>query len=292
MRSGTSISEFFNREKSIFSLEFFPPKNEAGGERMLKTAAILQPYNPDFVSITYGAGGGTRQTTMQYARILKNDFGFEVMPHLTCVGHTKDELLEILEDFSKEGFCNIMALRGDPPKGENHFRPVAGGLSYATELVSLIKEYFPHIGIGVGGYPEKHPESPDKQLDLLHLKEKVDAGADFITTQLFFDNQAYFQFVNDCKAAQIAIPILPGLLPVLSIGQIERFCQMCEASLPSLLGERLKKSPEEDQPRIGSNWAKEQVEELLNGGAPGFHLYALNQSAASVNILEGLVLKN
>jgi methylenetetrahydrofolate reductase (NADPH) len=292
MRSGTSISEFFNREKSIFSLEFFPPKNEAGGERMLKTAAILQPYNPDFVSITYGAGGSTRQTTMQYARILKNDFGFEVMPHLTCVGHTKDELLEILEDFSKEGFCNIMALRGDPPKGENHFRPVAGGLSYATELVSLIKEYFPHIGIGVGGYPEKHPESPDKQLDLLHLKEKVDAGADFITTQLFFDNQAYFQFVNDCKAAQIAIPILPGLLPVLSIGQIERFCQMCEASLPSLLGERLKKSPEEDQARIGSNWAKEQVEELLNGGAPGFHLYALNQSAASVNILEGLILKN
>jgi methylenetetrahydrofolate reductase (NADPH) len=292
MRSGTSISEFFNREKSIFSLEFFPPKNKAGGERMLKTASILQPYNPDFVSITYGAGGSTRQTTMQYARILKNDFGFEVMPHLTCVGHTKDELLEILEDFSKEGFCNIMALRGDPPKGENHFRPVAGGLSYATELVSLIKEYFPHIGIGVGGYPEKHPESPDKQLDLLHLKEKVDAGADFITTQLFFDNQAYFQFVSECKVAEIVIPILPGLLPVLSIGQIERFCQMCEASLPSLLGERLKKSPEEDQPLVGSNWAKEQVEELLNGGAPGFHLYALNQSAASVNILEGLALKN
>jgi methylenetetrahydrofolate reductase (NADPH) len=292
MRSGTSISEFFNREKSIFSLEFFPPKNEAGGERMLKTAAILQPYNPDFVSITYGAGGGTRQTTMQYARILQNDFGFEVMPHLTCVGHTKDELLDILEDFSKEGFCNIMALRGDPPKGENHFRPVEGGLSYATELVSLINEYFPHIGIGVGGYPEKHPESPDKQLDLLHLKEKVDAGADFITTQLFFENQAYFQFVKDCKAAQIEIPILPGLLPVLSIGQIERFCQMCEASLPSLLEERLKKSSKEDQPRVGSNWAKEQVEELLNGGAPGFHLYALNQSAASVNILEGLALKN
>ena len=292
MKKGTSISELFNRGKSIFSLEFFPPKNEAGGERMLKTAAILQPYNPDFVSITYGDGGGTRKTTMQYARILKNDFGFEVMPHLTCVGHTKDELLEILEDFSKEGFCNIMALRGDPPKGENQFRPVEGGLSYATELVTLIKEYFPHIGIGVGGYPEKHPESPDKQLDLLHLKEKVDAGADFITTQLFFENHAYFQFVSDCKVAQIEIPILPGLLPVLSIGQIERFCQMCEASLPSLLEERLKKSAEEDQPLVGSNWAKEQVEELLNGGAPGFHLYALNQSAASVNILEGLALKN
>lgn len=292
MKKGTSISEFFNREKSIFSLEFFPPKNEAGGEKMLKTASILRPYNPDFVSITYGAGGSTRQTTMDYARILKNDFGFEVMPHLTCVGHTKNQLLEIIEDFSKEGFCNIMALRGDPPKGQTSFSPVEGGLSYATELVALIKEYFPHIGIGVGGYPEKHPESPDKNEDILHLKEKIDAGADFITTQLFFENQAYFNFLKECKTAQIDVPILPGLLPVLSIGQVERFCEMCEATLPSLLQEKLKKSSDKDQPKIGSNWAKEQIEELLNGGAPGFHLYALNQSAASVDILEGLVQKN
>ena len=288
MTKVNSISGFFKSKKPIFSLEFFPPKNDAGGERILKTAGILKPYNPDFVSITYGAGGSTRETTMQYARILKNDFGFEVMPHLTCVGHTQDELLKILEDFSEEGFCNIMALRGDPPQGETQFQPVKGGLSFATELVALIRKYFPHFGIGVGGYPEKHPESPSKNQDLYHLKEKVDAGADFITTQLFFDNEVYFQFVKDCKANQIDIPVLPGLLPALSMGQVQRFCKMCEATLPDTLRDRLQESTEADQPGVGSNWAKEQVKELLDGGAPGFHLYALNQSAASVEILEGI----
>jgi len=255
---------------------------------MLKSAAALKPHNPDFVSITYGAGGGTRKTTMHYAKVLKNEFGFEVMPHLTCVGHTKTELLEILEEFAEEGFCNIMALRGDPPQGEDQFRPVVGGLSYATELVSLIRKFFPHFGIGVGGYPEKHPESPSKKIDLLHLKEKVDAGADFITTQLFFDNQVYFQFLEDCKTAKIEIPVLPGLLPVQSIGQVQRFCKMCEASLPKELQERLEKVEKEEQPGVGTDWAKKQVKELITRRAPGFHLYALNQSEASLRILEWL----
>jgi methylenetetrahydrofolate reductase (NADPH) len=288
MENGTSISEFLKKGEPLFSLEFFPPKNESGGERMLKTASVLKPYNPDFVSITYGAGGGTRRTTMKYARMLKNDFGFEVMPHLTCVGHTKSELLEILEEFSKEGFCNVMALRGDPPEGETEFRPVQGGLCYATELVALVREYFPHFGIGVGGYPEKHPESPNKKIDLLHLREKVDAGADFITTQLFFDNQVYFKFFADCKAEGIEIPIIPGLLPVLSLGQVQRFCKMCDASLPALLNEKLQNASDEKQPGVGSDWAREQVIDLLNGGAPGFHLYALNQFSASVEILNGI----
>ncbi len=288
MEKGTSISEFLNKKKPLFSLEFFPPKNESGGERMLKTATVLKPYNPDFVSITYGAGGGTRKTTMKYARILKNDFGFEVMPHLTCVGHTQNELLEILEEFSNEGFCNVMALRGDPPQGESEFRPVKGGLSYATDLVALVKEYFPHFGIGVGGYPEKHPESPNKEDDLKHLKEKVDAGADFITTQLFFNNQAYFQFLVDCKAVGIEIPIIPGLLPLLSLGQGQRFCKMCDASLPKLLHDKLQISSEKSQPIVGSDWARDQVVELLSKGAPGFHLYALNQYSASVEILSGI----
>jgi len=286
MSKGISISKFFAQDKPLFSIEFFPPKNEAGGERMLKTAAALKPHNPDFVSITYGAGGGTRKTTMHYAKILKNEFGFEVMPHLTCVGHTKTELLEILEDFAQEGFCNIMALRGDPPQGEDQFRPIEGGLSYATELVSLIRKYFPHFGIGVGGYPEKHPESPTKNIDLLHLKEKVDAGADFITTQLFFDNQVYFQFREDCKSAKIEIPILPGLLPVQSIGQVQRFCKMCEASLPGELQNKLEKVGKDRQPGVGTDWAKEQVKELICKNAPGFHLYALNQSEASLQILD------
>jgi len=288
MKEGLSIKSIFEKDKSLFSVEFFPPKDEAGGERMLKTASLIQPHNPDFVSITYGAGGGTRSTTMRYAKMLKDEHGFEVMPHLTCVGHTKDELLEILEDFANAGFCNIMALRGDPLKGESEFRPDPDGFSYASDLVSLIRENFPHFGIGVGGYPEKHPEASDLKTDLKNLKTKVDAGADFITTQLFFDNQVYLDFVRNCKETGISVPILPGLLPVLSIGQVRRFCAMCEARLPNQLEQALEAETKEHQPKIGARWALEQVKGLLDAGAPGFHLYALNQSTSTLAILEGV----
>ena len=288
MSIGRSIKERFEQGKPLFSVEFFPPKDDAGGERMLETAALIQPHQPDFVSITYGAGGGTRATTMRYARLLKEEHGFEVMPHLTCVGHTRKELLEILEEFAEAGFRNIMALRGDPPQGETTFKPVPGGLSYGSDLVSLIRENFPDFGIGVGGYPEKHPEASDADSDLDHLKIKVDAGADFITTQLFFDNSVYFDFVDRCRTSGINIPVLPGLLPVLSIGQVRRFCAMCEAGLPSALEKGLETAPEKEQPVVGANWALAQTKSLLAGGAPGYHLYALNKSASTLRILEGL----
>ena len=288
MNSASSIKSIFAEKKKLFSVEFFPPKDEAGGQRMLKPASLIQPHRPDFVSITYGAGGGTRTTTMRYAKILREEHGFEVMPHLTCVGHTRDELLEILEDFAEAGFCNVMALRGDPPKGETEFQTVPGGLSYGSELVSLIRENFPDFGIGVGGYPEKHPEAPNSQTDLINLKTKVDAGADFITTQLFFDNQVYFDFVKQCKTTGITVPILPGLLPVLSLGQVRRFCAMCEARLPARLEESLEAEPDENQPAVGTQWAGQQVQGLLDGGSPGFHLYALNKSASTLAILEGI----
>ena len=288
MSKPSSIKSIFEDKKKIFSVEFFPPKDEAGGERMLNTASLIQPHKPDFVSITYGAGGGTRSTTMRYAKILREEHGFEVMPHLTCVGHTRDELLEILEDFAEAGFGNVMALRGDPPKGESEFRTVPGGLSYGSDLVSLIRENFPDFGIGVGGYPEKHPEAPNSQTDLINLKTKVDAGADFITTQLFFDNQVYFDFVTQCEATGITVPILPGLLPVLSLGQVRRFCDMCESRLPSRLEQNLEAQPKEGQAEVGARWALEQVEGLIAGEAPGFHLYALNQSASTLAILEGI----
>ena len=288
MSKPSSIKSIFEDKNNIFSVEFFPPKDEAGGERMLNTASLIQPHKPDFVSITYGAGGGTRSTTMRYAKILREEHGFEVMPHLTCVGHTRDELLEILEDFAEAGFGNVMALRGDPPKGESEFRTVPGGLSYGSDLVSLIRENFPDFGIGVGGYPEKHPEAPNSQTDLINLKAKVDAGADFITTQLFFDNQVYFDFVTQCEATGITVPILPGLLPVLSLGQVRRFCDMCESRLPSRLEQNLEAQPKEGQAEVGARWALEQVEGLLAGEAPGFHLYALNQSASTLAILEGI----
>jgi methylenetetrahydrofolate reductase (NADPH) len=288
MITGRSLKERFAQKKPLFSVEFFPPKDDAGGDRMLKTASQIQPHQPDFVSITYGAGGGTRATTLRYAKLLHQEHGFEVMPHLTCVGHTRDELLEILEEFAEAGFRNVMALRGDPPKGESTFKAVPGGLSYGSDLVSLIRENFPDFGIGVGGYPEKHPEAKDAKSDMENLKIKVEAGADFITTQLFFDNSAYLNFVQRCHDAGISIPVLPGLLPVLSIGQVRRFCKMCEAGLPAALENALENASETEQPAVGANWALQQVKELLEGGAPGYHLYALNKSQSTLSILEGL----
>ena len=255
---------------------------------MLETAEAIRPYKPNFVSITYGAGGGTRETTMRYARILQDEYHFEVMPHLTCVGHTVDELLEILEDFAKAGFRNVMALRGDPPQGEEVFKATEGGLSFGSDLVELIRNNFPDFGIGVGGYPEKHPEAEDKAIDLTNLKTKVDAGADFITTQLFFDNQVYFDFVKSCKDFGINIPVLPGLLPVLSLGQVRRFCKMCEASLPTSLEHKLTQAEDENQPTVGAEWAASQINELLQEGAPGYHIYALNKPQSTLQILESL----
>ena len=288
MQSSSSIISSLAKENTLFSVEFFPPKDDAGGKRMLNTAAAIQPYQPDFVSITYGAGGGTRETTMRYARALKDDYGFEVMPHLTCVGHTVNELLEILEDFVKAGFRNVMALRGDPPKGEKVFKAVEGGLSYGSDLVALIRKNFPDLGIGVGGYPEKHPEAKDASTDLVNLKTKIEAGADFITTQLFFDNQAYFDFVKSCLDIGITTPVIPGLLPVLSLGQAQRFCSMCEASLPILLEKELENAEESNQPAVGSQWTAEQIRGLIDGGAPGYHIYALNKPQSTLKILESL----
>jgi len=288
MSIGRSIKERFVENNCLFSVEFFPPKDDAGGERMLQTAAKFEPHKPDFVSITYGAGGGTRATTLRYAKLLQKEYGFEVMPHLTCVGHTQSELLEILEEFAEAGFRNVMALRGDPPKGETSFKAVPGGLSYGSDLVSLIRENFPDFGIGVGGYPEKHPEAESAKIDLQNLKAKVDAGADFITTQLFFDNAVYHSFVEHCGNIGINVPILPGLLPVLSIGQVRRFCAMCEATLPIELENRLEESAEENQPEVGADWALGQIKDLLNRGAPGYHLYALNKSKSTLAILDGL----
>jgi methylenetetrahydrofolate reductase (NADPH) len=288
MQSTSSITSALSQANPLFSVEFFPPKDDAGGRRMLETAEAIRPYKPNFVSITYGAGGGTRETTMRYARILQNEYHFEVMPHLTCVGHTVDELLEILEDFAKAGFRNVMALRGDPPQGEEVFKATEGGLSYGSDLVELIRNNFPDFGIGVGGYPEKHPEAEDKAIDLTNLKTKVDAGADFITTQLFFDNQVYFDFVKSCKESAINIPVLPGLLPVLSLGQVRRFCKMCEASLPTSLEHKLTQAEDENQPTVGAEWAASQINELLQEGAPGYHIYALNKPQSTLQILESL----
>jgi methylenetetrahydrofolate reductase (NADPH) len=284
------ISEFFAQNRPLRSLEFFPPKDDAGVEALRTTATALKRINPDFVSVTYGAGGSTRERTAQVSEILRREFEFTVMPHLTCVGHTRAELSDVADRIYAGGFRNIMTLRGDPPKGETTFTPYKDGLRYASDLVALLKHSHADFCLGVGGYPERHPEAASPDVDLANLKRKVDAGADFITTQLFFDNAVYFRFVERCRAAGITIPIVPGIMPVLSLKQIQRFTTMCGATLPQKLITRLEAAAENTEvvETLGIDWALTQIRELLAQGAPGYHLYILNRAKGALALAAGL----
>jgi len=284
------ISDLFSLQRPLRSLEFFPPKDDAGVATLRATAGALRPMQPDFVSVTYGAGGTTRDRTAQVSSLLKNEFGFTVMPHLTCVGHSRAELCGIADRIHEGGFRNIMTLRGDPPKGSNEFNVAPDGLRNAHELVSLLKARQPNFCLGVAGYPERHPEAASLEEDLTHLKRKVDAGADFITTQLFFDNSVYYRFVEKCRAAGISVPIVPGIMPVVSLKQIIRFTQMCGATLPAQLVTRLEIAAENAEvlETIGLDWALTQIRGLLANGAPGYHLYILNRAKAALALAAGL----
>lgn len=283
-----SIRDLFDKAKGkpLLSLEFFPPKTAEAQEALSHTAsAIAGHLTPDFVSITYGAGGSTRERTFVYGQYLREQFGWVVMPHLTCVGHSNDELIAIAESYERLGMRNIMALRGDPPKGQASFTPEPNGPQYANELVEILQKEVPQINLAVAGYPEKHPEASDMATDLANLKRKVDAGASFVTTQLFFDNDVYFKFVEAARKAGITVPILPGIMPVFSLDQAERFAQFCGAKIPERLQHRLERIPAAEQWRVGATWAAEQIEELLRSGVvPGIHLYIMNRSE-SLNIL-------
>ena len=288
MKSG-SIQSKIQSGTLTLSLEFFPPKSEAAAQQLLKTSEQLKVLNPDFVSITYGAGGSTQASTFNYAETLKNRFDYEVMPHLTCVGHSKDELLKILKDYETNGIRTIMALRGDPPKGDQHFNPHPEGFHYANELVQFIKAQCPDFEIGVGGYPEKHPEAPDLKTDITNLKKKVDAGASFITTQLFYENKHYFRFVEQCQDAGIYCPIIPGLMIPTNLERVERFCDFCGAELPKVLKDTLTDANKEATKVLSVDWTYEQIKNLIQGGAPGIHLYILNQSKYALALYEKLV---
>ncbi|MDQ5979840.1 MAG: methylenetetrahydrofolate reductase [Verrucomicrobiota bacterium] len=291
MPPDAAISSLFSlKPHPLRSLEFFPPKDDAGVEALRQTALTLKRIAPDFVSVTYGAGGSTRERTAQVSRLLREEIGFTVMPHLTCVGHSRFELNDVADQLHAGGYRNIMTLRGDPPKGDTAFTPTADGLRYASELVALLKARHPDFCLGVGGYPEKHPEAPSLAIDLDNLKRKIDAGADFITTQLFFDNAVYYRFVDQCRARGIHVPIVPGIMPVLSLKQIKRFTEMCGASLPATLIKRLEAAG--DHPEVvealGIEWALSQIRELLARGAPGYHLYILNRAKSGLALAAGL----
>ena len=244
-----------------------------------KTIRGLKDFSPDFVTVTYGAGGSTQEKTFDIAETLQQQNFSPVMPHLTCVGKTREELMEVADLIYDHGFRNIMTLRGDPPKGQESFVPEDGGLACARDLVTLLKKRHSDFCLGVAGYPEGHPESKGVENEMEYLKSKVDAGGSFITTQLFLHNETFFRFRDRCEAAGITAPILPGLMPAMSTGQIQRIADMCGASLPPDLMTRLEKAGEDKEAQIqaGILWCTEQILDLLRNDVPGIHLYILNQ---------------
>lgn len=285
------ISAQLRSAQPTVSVEFFPPKTEEGARQILKTAQALKGYGISFASITYGAGGSTRERTLEYGELLQQLFGYQVVPHLTCVGHSQSELATVIDRIATAKFPGIVALRGDPPKGETTFQPHPDGLRHASDLVRFIRErQGKKLAIGVAAYPEKHPEAADLATDLHWLKHKVDQGADFIVTQLFFDNAHYFSFVEQCRALGITVPILPGILPPLSLEQVKKFVGFCGSHLPPALEEKLAACGDNSAAAqaVGIDWAFAQIQELLAHGAPGFHLYILNRSESALALLDRL----
>jgi methylenetetrahydrofolate reductase (NADPH) len=278
-------------DNPVFSFEFFPPKSDAG-ERVLGLALeSLRQLEPAFVSVTYGAGGSSRGRTLELTKWIKQELGIEAMAHLSCVGSSRDELSDALSDMRRAGIENILALRGDPPRGESDWQPHPGGLRYSTELASLI--HADHDAcIGGACFPEVHPEAPDMAHDLRFLKEKVDNGVSFLITQLFFDNDFYFRFVDEARAAGIDVPILPGIMPITDLRQIKTITGMCGATIPHALLEALEwRSHDPDAVlQLGVSYATLQCAELLARGAPGIHFYTLNRSHATRAILSSLRL--
>ncbi len=284
------IKELFNRGNPVFSFEFFPPKDEAGITTLMDTVKNLQDLHPSFVSVTYGAGGSTRRKTIEITKRIKKELSIEAMSHLTCVGHGRDEISAILDEIEAAGIENIMTLRGDPPKGETNFVPHPDGFRYANELVTFIRSRKPAFCLGVAGYPEGHPEAPSREADLTNLKRKVDAGADFIVTQLFFDTHNYFDLIDRAQALGIRLPVLPGIMPVTDVAQIKRFTQMCGAKIPPALLAELETADgnKEAVAEIGIRYSTAQCESLIRNGAPGIHFYTLNKSLSTRTILSNL----
>lgn len=286
------IRDIYAQRRCGLSIEIFPPKTAEGDEALRQTLRELAPFGPAFVSCTYGAGGSTSKRTVEWCREIQEQFSLPATAHFTCVGSTRDELVEWLQFAWTAGIRNIMALRGDAPAGQTEFRAVAGGLGHANELVSLIREEFPEMGIGVAGYPEKHPEASDLATDLRYLQQKVACGADAVYTQLFFDNSAFLRFREQCERAGIRIPIIPGIMPITEFARIQRITAMCGAKIPAGLAARLENARDDKaaQFEIGVDFAIQQCRELIDQGVAGIHLYVLNKSHAGQRILDALGL--
>lgn len=284
------IPDVYREGRFGLSIEIFPPKKPEGDSGLLESLKRLRVYDPAFISCTYGAGGSTRERTLEWCQRIQDKLERTATAHFTCVGSTRDELVEWLTLARDRGIGNIMALRGDPPQGQEHFQAVAGGLKYANELVALIREHFPDMGIGVAGYPEKHPEASDADIDLTNLKRKVDAGADAVVTQLFYVNDNFFEFRDRYDRAGIKVPLVPGIMPITEFARIKRITAMCGAVFPAELASRLEATQDDKQAQfdIGVEWAIRQCRELVDRGVPGIHFYVLNRSAACERILDAI----
>jgi methylenetetrahydrofolate reductase (NADPH) len=283
------IAELLVQPRPVFSFEFFPPKTEEGHRTLEGTLEVLRDDAPDFVSMTYGAGGTTRNSTVELTKWIKQDLGIEAMAHLSCVGEPAERLVEILHEIDAGGVENVLALRGDPPRGETEWRPHPGGLHYSVELIRLIRERFDFC-VGAACFPEIHPDAPDRESDLSYARAKQEAGAGFLITQLFFDNELFFGFVEEARAAGITVPIVPGIMPITNYGQIRRFTEMCGASIPDELERELNGRADDPEAvaELGVAYATLQCSDLLARGAPGIHFYTLNRSPATRAILAAL----
>lgn len=286
------LSKVYDNGRLGLSFELFPPKTAAGEAEMYRHVEQLVAFAPDYITCTYGAGGSTRDKTLDIVEQVKRRFGCGTASHLTCVGSTVEELHAYLHEASSRGVDNIVALRGDPPKGQAEFRAVVGGLSYANELVQLIRQSFPQFGIAVAGYPETHREAASPAADLENLKRKVDAGGDVVITQLYYDNADFFRFRDRCDELGIRVPIVPGILPVTNLAQIQRITSLCGARLPESFVAALQAQGDnaDGQFAVGVEFAVRQVRELVDSGIAGLHFYVLNKSHATSAVLQAVPL--
>ncbi|TWT99086.1 5,10-methylenetetrahydrofolate reductase [Botrimarina colliarenosi] len=286
------LPDIYAANKFALSFELFPPKTEAGVEALFGHAQTLVGFKPAYITCTYGAGGSTQDRTLEIAARVRKEFGLPVATHLTCVGRTADQIRDYLRRAAEADVTNVVALRGDPPAGETEFRFTEGGFHYANELVAMIHEDFPAMGVAVGGYPEVHQEAPSPEADLDALKRKVDAGAHAIITQLFYDNEDFFRFRDRCNAAGIDVPLIPGLLPVTNVSQVKRIASLCGAGLPVAFLSQLEACGDDAAAQfdVGVEQATVQTQGLVDAGVPGIHYYVLNKSEAASRVLKAVRL--
>jgi methylenetetrahydrofolate reductase (NADPH) len=288
------VSQAYGPDRFGLSFELFPPKTPAGEQELFRNVEQLAALSPAYITCTYGAGGSTRQKTLEVVSEVRKRFRLPVASHLTCVGSTRDQLREYLREAAAREVENIVALRGDPPLGQESFQAVDGGLSFACDLVELIRSEFDQFGIAVAGYPETHREAASPEADLENLRRKVAAGADVVITQLFYVNDDFFRFRERCERIGIRVPIVPGLLPVTNLSQIKRITSLCGAKLPKSFVDDLEAQGDnvEGQFQVGVDFAVAQLQQLVDAQVPGVHFYVLNKSAATGAVLKAVALPN